>query len=101
MCLGGNRSCLLPNKFQCELKPSSTCAGNKEALREQHLCKTISSGMSLAGVRFIIAFSGPSNDHTVNERKETAILGHICGVDWEHFVCAIGPLDHSYRITPS
>jgi hypothetical protein len=31
-------------------------------------------GVEPSGVRFGIAFPGPSNDHTVNERKETAIL---------------------------
>src|SRR2546425_13341032 len=30
-------------------------------------------GVEPSGVRFGIAFPGPSNDHTVNERKETAI----------------------------
>jgi hypothetical protein len=31
-------------------------------------------GVEPSGVRFGIAFPCPSNDHTVNERKETAIL---------------------------
>jgi hypothetical protein len=30
-------------------------------------------GVEPSGVRFGIAFPSPSNDHTVNERKETAI----------------------------
>src|SRR5713226_4329666 len=31
-------------------------------------------GVEPSGVRFGIAFPGPSNDHTVNQRTETAIL---------------------------